>query len=179
MVPADSFQGINTARGRANLRALTHDDTEDLRTLLNSLIDVGADIENDTHQTIEEATSWVSRAMSGLEDGSEHHLIAEMDGEVIGRASIYRYPFECDKHMADLGTMIRPGYWDLGLGSKMLRIVMDQAREAGIEILFLIVFSSNLRAIHVYEKMGFKENGRIPSARACVSSGMAYTSTRS
>ncbi len=38
---------------------------------------------------------------------------------------------------------------------------MEQARLMKVTILTLSVFATNKRAIHVYEKVGFKEAGRI------------------
>jgi RimJ/RimL family protein N-acetyltransferase len=38
----------------------------------------------------------------------------------------------------------------------------NQAKKIGIEILYLEVFSSNSRAHHVYEKLGYRETGIIP-----------------
>jgi RimJ/RimL family protein N-acetyltransferase len=43
----------------------------------------------------------------------------------------------------------------------MLKSLTSHAESIGLKILILSVFSSNTRAIHVYEKLGFQESGRI------------------
>ena len=39
---------------------------------------------------------------------------------------------------------------------------LSQAEKMGLKIVLLNVFSTNERAIHVYEKAGFKQTGRRP-----------------
>ena len=54
------------------------------------------------------------------------------------------------------------GYRDVGIGSEILKTLISQAKKIGCRTVYLSVFSSNERAIHVYEKIGFKETGRKP-----------------
>lgn len=50
---------------------------------------------------------------------------------------------------------------DCGIGTCIIEVVLDWARENPvIEGVGLGVVDSNARAIHVYEKLGFKEEGR-------------------
>ena len=39
-----------------------------------------------------------------------------------------------------------------------------QAMRLGVEVVELEVFAANTRAIHVYEKVGYKITGRVPNA---------------
>ena len=64
--------------------------------------------------------------------------------------------------MGVLGIIIKDNYRDIGIGTKMLETLILQAKNMGLRILTLTVFSTNKRAKHVYEKVGFKETGRIP-----------------
>lgn len=65
--------------------------------------------------------------------------------------------------MGGLGIAIRNGYRDIGIGTKMLETLILHAEKMGLKILTLTVFSTNKRAKYVYEKIGFKETGRIPN----------------
>ena len=60
--------------------------------------------------------------------------------------------------------MIKRGYREAGIGTVVLETLIRESRSEGLEILTLRVYSENDRAIHVYEKVGFKETGRIPGA---------------
>jgi RimJ/RimL family protein N-acetyltransferase len=56
-------------------------------------------------------------------------------------------------------------YWGKGCGTDAMRIIARYAfEELGLHRLTLNVFAYNTRAIHVYEKIGFKVEGRIPEA---------------
>jgi RimJ/RimL family protein N-acetyltransferase len=56
-------------------------------------------------------------------------------------------------------------YWDRGLGSDALRALLSHAFETlNLNRVGLGVFESNKRAIHVYQRLGFKEEGRLRQA---------------
>ncbi len=50
-------------------------------------------------------------------------------------------------------------YWNAGLGRKMMRFALSQAREQGLSELYLNVYKQNPRAIHLYTRFGFKATG--------------------
>lgn len=50
-------------------------------------------------------------------------------------------------------------YWGQGIGTKMLSFAIDEARKLGIKRLDIHVSDDNKRAIHLYEKLGFKDMG--------------------
>lgn len=51
----------------------------------------------------------------------------------------------------------------MGIGTEMMKAIIEESRRIGLKILVLHFASTNLRAIHVYEKVGFREVGRIPN----------------
>ena len=144
------------------LRTPRWEDLDGLMELINSLVEEGADIEYDTKKTREEEVDWLSRAIAQLEKGNRLHMVAEVEGKVIASCGITKRRFTCENHVGDLGILIKSGYRDIGIGSEMMKTLIDQARVMRLKILSLTVFATNKRAIHVYEKVGFKEIGRIP-----------------
>lgn len=44
----------------------------------------------------------------------------------------------------------------------MLETLIEESRKTGLKLLVLDMLSTNARARHVYEKVGFKEAGRVP-----------------
>jgi len=46
----------------------------------------------------------------------------------------------------------------------MMLEVERQAKRLGVEVVELEVFEANKRAIHVYERVGYKVTGRVPDA---------------
>ena len=74
--------------------------------------------------------------------------------------------FKCmtSGHRAYVGISIEQKYWGCGLGSYLMQLAIDQTRANGFEQLELGVYSDNSRAIHLYEKFGFKRYGIQPRA---------------
>lgn len=56
-----------------------------------------------------------------------------------------------------------PEYWGRGIGTTMLRLVLDYlVRERGARRVMLDPVASNARAIRAYEKCGFRKVGLVP-----------------
>ncbi len=144
------------------LRTPKWEDADDLMELINSLIEEGADIMYDVKLTRDEVVDWLSRAIAQLEKGNAFCIVAEVEGRIIARSDITKRRFSCESHVGDLGILIKTGYRDIGIGTEMMKTLIDQARRMGLKILTLTVSATNKRAIHVYKKVGFKETGRIP-----------------
>ena len=61
-----------------------------------------------------------------------------------------------------VGIAIKDGFRDIGTGTEMMSILIEQAKKIGLTVLVLTLFASNKRAIHVYRKVGFVKTGRVP-----------------
>ena len=62
-------------------------------------------------------------------------------------------------HVAGFGITVHDYYQNKGFGQILTRYMLDIAKRRGVKKLVLSVVSTNHRAIHVYEKMGFKKEG--------------------
>lgn len=118
----------------------------------------------------EEILLTVEEEMQFLENVSEDtddFMIAAFldDGELVGNISVQgiqellKY-----RHRAGLGVSILEKVWGIGLGTVLLREALEHARNTRFEQIELGVFSDNVRAMHLYEKAGFEQVGRIPGA---------------
>ena len=92
-------------------------------------------------------------------------ILAFVDGEYAGNCS-----FEAEtvsrrnRHRAGIGIALFQKFTGFGLGRLMLTVLLEEIRKAGFEQAELTVVSSNDRARHLYESLGFRECGRIPNA---------------
>lgn len=82
-------------------------------------------------------------------------LLAWLDGEPIGIVTVSRVP---GSPLGELGLAVRKAYWHQGLGAALV----DEALNWGCNYSSLIglkldVMIDNIHAIHLYQKMGFKE----------------------
>ncbi len=90
----------------------------------------------------------------------EHHFVAEIDGEVVGVAGITLGKGRM-RHVAKLGIMVHDDHWGKGIGSALMEALVDLCdRWLNVVRIELIVNADNERAINLYRKFGFVEEGR-------------------
>ena len=63
------------------------------------------------------------------------------------------------RHRAKLAISVRKDYWNQGIGTEMLKRIIEQAKEMKIRVIELEVISDNARGINLYHKMGFVDIG--------------------
>lgn len=83
-------------------------------------------------------------------------LLAKVNGEIIGTASLNRKPNRMS-HRAEFGISLKKAWWGCGAASVLAEGVLDFARKSGVEQVNLEVRSDNKRAIALYEKLGFRK----------------------
>lgn len=144
------------------LRAPRWEDVDDLLELINSLVEEGAEIfRAEKIESREVEIDWLSKALASLEKGEVFYMVAEVNGKVVASSDVHTLG-GYDKHVGVVGIVIKKGYRDLGIGTRMMQTLVDEARKKGLKVLTLSAFASNERAIHVYEKIGFTQTGLIP-----------------
>ncbi|MCW4020692.1 MAG: GNAT family N-acetyltransferase [Candidatus Bathyarchaeota archaeon] len=143
------------------LRTPRWEDLDDFVELFNSLVDARADIIAYQKVTREEEASWLARKLVFLEKDEGLILVAEVEGKVVADAVLEKKK-GISSHAGELGIIVMDGYQNVGVGTEMLKTLIGQAKEMGLKMLYLGVFSTNKRAYHVYTKVGFKETGRRP-----------------
>ena len=67
------------------------------------------------------------------------------------------------KHRGRLAVSILKSEWSKGVGSALMDKMIEFAKDIGIELIELEVRCDNTRAIHLYEKYGFKPIGIFPA----------------
>jgi RimJ/RimL family protein N-acetyltransferase len=143
------------------LRTPRWEDLDDFYELINSLVEEGADIFMNQKVTRDEEADWLGRTLASLEKDTKFYLVAEVNGSVIANSEFSKKS-GYSSHVGELGIIIKKGFREVGIGTEMLKTLIARAETIGLEIMTLRVFSSNERAYHVYEKLGFREVGRIP-----------------
>ncbi len=97
--------------------------------------------------------------IAGMENSKDSILLlAKENGKIIGDASLSRLPRRMS-HRGELGVSVLKEYWNRGVGGKLIKGILDFARENSFEIIDLEVRSDNEGAIHLYEKFGFQKIG--------------------
>ncbi|PFR90543.1 GNAT family N-acetyltransferase [Bacillus cereus] len=89
------------------------------------------------------------------------YIVYEVDSKVVGFLLFNRYELERLRHAGAMGMGIREAYCNQGIGTKLIEFLISWAKgQKGLEKICLGVVSINDRAIKVYKRMGFVEEGR-------------------
>jgi ribosomal protein S18 acetylase RimI-like enzyme len=149
------------------LRSLRWEDLDDCVRFINSLVEergVQSDlgIIADKKQTREEESEWLANLLVGVEKGDILSVAAEADGRIVANSEVTRGRYGDTRHHGYVGISVLKNHRGLGVGYEMMKTLMRESRRAGLKSLQLEVFANNARAIHVYEKAGFRQAGRIP-----------------
>jgi ribosomal protein S18 acetylase RimI-like enzyme len=160
MISEETILKFNAKNGKnVILRTPRWEDLDDFVVFINSLVEEGAEIMVHTLVTKEQEAKWLKQKMIDIEEGNVFCLVSEVDGKVIANSEIRKHS-GYSSHTGILGIAIMDGYRDIGIGTKMLETLILQAKSWGLTYIELYVFGTNKRAIHVYNKLGFKEVGR-------------------
>jgi RimJ/RimL family protein N-acetyltransferase len=88
-------------------------------------------------------------------------VVAVAGGTVIGHLGVEREPGKQTRHVASLGMAVDEFWRGKGVGSALLAEALSWAEWAGVEKVALTVYPHNQRAINLYKKFGFSEEGRL------------------
>lgn len=96
------------------------------------------------------------------EPGKGIYLVAECNGTIIGHAFLEALYLKLLCHVAQLSIGIHRGWQEKGIGTTLMEHLIAWAQHSTtIEKIELNVRASNSRAIALYKKMGFVEEGRL------------------
>lgn len=91
----------------------------------------------------------------------EANLVAVADRKVVGHLGVSREEGPVTRHVASIGMSVASGWRRRGVGGALMAEAIRWAREAGVEKLALSVYPHNEGARRLYERFGFREEGRL------------------
>lgn len=92
--------------------------------------------------------------------GTALFLLAEVDGKIVGSATLDRSDLKKLEHNVTFGITILKENCGLGIGSILMEKVIEWTKSEGVEKIELEVFENNISAMKLYKKFGFFEEGR-------------------
>lgn len=105
------------------------------------------------------------------ETDSSLMIVCTISDKVIASCDIEFNSFLKTKHCVEVSVAIEKEYWNLGLGIIMLNELIKIAQNHDIKQVELEVIEGNVRAISLYEKLGFEMTGYKSNA-ICLKDGM-------
>jgi len=109
--------------------------------------------------TIEETEDFVNKTILGSSSSKCYLIVDKQSDKPIGITSLIKIDYkngnaEC---IIDIGEK---EVWGKGYGSEAMKLLLDYGfQEMNLHRIYLRVFSFNSRAIKLYEKLGFKQEG--------------------
>ncbi|MBB1158889.1 GNAT family N-acetyltransferase [Amycolatopsis dendrobii] len=82
----------------------------------------------------------------------------EHNGETVGIIQSWEEASPRYRH-AGIDLAVHPGHYGLGLGAEAIRILAQRLFDRGHHRITIDPAAANVRAIHVYEKLGFRRVG--------------------
>lgn len=89
--------------------------------------------------------------------------ILKENGEtrIVASASLVFFEAEAFKHKTEFGITVHDSFQNRGLGTALTKHMLEISRRRGQRKVSLKVVTENSKAIHVYERCGFKIEGRL------------------
>ncbi|PLV59292.1 GNAT family N-acetyltransferase [Thermotoga sp. KOL6] len=92
-------------------------------------------------------------------DARKLMLVGEINREIVSVLSFNGFGRKRTKHVGEFGISVKKRYWGLGIGSAMIKSLIDWAKQNDFKRIQLEVLKSNERAISLYKKFGFEVEG--------------------
>ncbi len=146
---------------RVVLRTPRFEDLDDCLEVINSLVDEGADIGREVKASTDEEADWLAKKLAEVEQEKTIFIVAEVDGRFAGSSEV-SWKSGVMSHVGEVGIGLAARAREAGIGTELMKTTIEESRKRGFRLLVLHVFAGNERARHVYEKVGFRETGRIP-----------------
>ncbi len=113
----------------------------------------------------EEEHRWFDDVLAKIEKKESVHLSVFVNGQFGGNGRVDRGKYR-HSHVGHMGLSLIPQFREEGIGTELMRSLIDEARGLGLRLLTLSCFENNPRALHVYKKLGFVKLGVLPKAIA-------------
>jgi L-phenylalanine/L-methionine N-acetyltransferase len=106
---------------------------------------------------------WVSledRRRRAVSDPNTHRLVAEIDGRVVGTASLHVIDLPRRRDCGWVGMAVHDDFQGRGVGTHLMRALLELADGwYGLRRVELTVWTDNHPAVRLYEKFGFVIEG--------------------
>ena len=136
---------------------LKEQDLPKLINVYNSVIEEGLYFHrNEGLPDLETARQWYQNHLkAGL-----FYLAARVNGELVGGATMEPGPGK-SSHVAYFGIYLKRQFRSIGIGTRLIKRIIEIAQRKGFEIMKLTVFQTNQQAFRLYKRFSFREIGRI------------------
>jgi RimJ/RimL family protein N-acetyltransferase len=136
------------------IRPMRKDDLPALHEIVNmpEVADVLGPIPPLTYEKFEK---WHGRF---IEHPKHVALVAQVEKKVVGLVTL-SIGEEIHRYDSWLSIYVHKNFWRKGIGTQLMKAIMNVARDIGLRRISLVVYAGNDAAIRMYKKIGFKIEG--------------------
>ncbi|WP_344364079.1 GNAT family N-acetyltransferase [Streptomyces gobitricini] len=144
-----------------SIREATADDWPAIRPFFHKIVAAGDTFTYPTDLGEEEAPGWwllaaPNRTVVAVDDGT---------GAVVGTAKMNNNQGGNGAHIASASYMVDPAHGGRGVGRALVEYSLEWAGEHGFRgMQFNAVVETNVHAVRLYERLGFRVVGTVPEA---------------
>lgn len=138
------------------IRPATESDAADIARIYNQAVEHTTATFDTEVQTAQTRLEWLRKHS----DPRHPVLVAEMDGAVVGWASLSSWSDRCAYAASvEASTYIDEGFLGRGLGTRLSVEVLEAGRAAGVHAVLARICTENVASIAMSEKLGFAKVG--------------------
>jgi GNAT superfamily N-acetyltransferase len=113
--------------------------------------------------TLAEVEARIAHNFRAYREGTEVHLVAEVDGVLIGTGGLVRKAHPLHAHRGELVSLVvHPDYQRRGIARRIVTDLCRYAKEFGLTLIE-VGCRGGTPAEQVYGRLGFVECGRLPA----------------
>jgi RimJ/RimL family protein N-acetyltransferase len=146
---------------KTHIRPVRVEDAEAVLSIQREVVgekDYFIAISEEFNKTTEEHQEWIQKI---IEHERETMFVAEIEGKVVGWIVFKSQERKRMHHTGSFAIMLQKDCRNKGIGKLLIHELLRWAEEHPIiEKISLGTFSTNTRAIELYKKLGFVEEGR-------------------
>ena len=161
--PGQVIKQFETKKGKvAIIRAPRTSDVQEITRMINSIVREDDYILLSEEVKLEDEVKWLRGVIKKNRKESQVYLLVEIDGKVVGSADVAKCMGRAS-HTGGFGIALEANHREEGIGSVLMETVINLAKsDLQLRQLKLEVYKTNIRALGLYKKMGFKIFGTLP-----------------
>lgn len=163
---ADTVKSFISKKG--NEVILRYPVKTDFADMYSFACDIGSEdtfVAFDAPPTEDEEHDFFEKMIREVGEKESIYLMAYVKGAFAGNGRVNRGKGR-HRHVGSIGISLRSAYRGEGIGTELMKSLIDEARTLGLRLLTLTCFETNVPALHMYEKLGFQKAGVTPGAIA-------------
>jgi RimJ/RimL family protein N-acetyltransferase len=115
-------------------------------------------------ETLKSERKWLKDRLSEMRKRKGIFLLVEIEGELIGSASVLPGTYEASDHVGTFGIVLAEKFTGFGIGTRLGKKTLELAKkETKFKLVDSTHFSKNRRSAKLHKKLGFKRYGRFPN----------------